>query len=59
VANKFDLSPGARAKLIQAGVKNRIIKAMQSSQSARTRGISRRSLFRTLLSLWPYLVIVF
>ena len=59
VANKFDLSPGARAKLIQAGVKDRIIKAMQSSQSTRNRDIFRRRLFTTLFSLWPYLVLVF
>jgi len=59
VANGFDLSPGARAKLIQAGVKNRIINAMQSSQVTGNRRISRRRLFTTLLSLWPYLTIIF
>src|ERR1044071_10261366 len=58
VSNRFDLSPGARAKLTQAGVKNRVIKAMQSSQVARNRGMSRRRLFTTLLSLWPYLTII-
>ena len=59
VANGFDLSPGARAKLIQAGVNNRIIKAMQSSQAVGNRRMTRRRLFTTLLKLWPYLVIIF
>ncbi len=59
VANGFDLSPNARSRLIQAGVTNRVIKAMQSSHVTGNRGISRRRLFKTLLGLWPYLVIIF
>ncbi len=57
--NGFDLSRGARSRLIQAGVKNRIIKAMQSSQTGGNRRISRRRIFTTLLNLWPYLVLIF
>ncbi len=58
-ATQFDLSPPELLKLKQAGVSSRIIRAMQSPQMLKRRGPSGWRLAASLLTLWPYWVLLF
>ena len=58
-AKQFDLSASGRAGLAQAGVNDRVIKAMQRSQVQR-RGLGRGLSIISLVALiWPYALLVF
>jgi hypothetical protein len=58
-AKQFDLSASGRAGLAQAGVNDRVIKAMQRSQVQRSNRGLGLSIISIAALLWPYALLVF
>jgi hypothetical protein len=58
-AKQFDLSASGRAGLAQAGVNDRVIKAMQRSQVQRNNRGLGLSIISIAALLWPYALLVF
>ncbi|HEX5732966.1 MAG TPA: hypothetical protein VF131_09045 [Blastocatellia bacterium] len=58
-AKQFDLSASGRADLAQAGVNDRVIKAMQRSQVQRSNRGRALSIISLAALIWPYALLVF
>ena len=58
-AKQFDLSASGRASLAQAGVNDRVIKAMRRSQAQRSHRGRGLSIISIAALIWPYALLVF